>query len=167
MLSSKSQVSSSEIEPRSCSSLLWVHYYCNNQPGHLEKCEDVIPHFWAKIAQNHTILAKLHYYELFGKKPFFHTFGPELHFFTLFGKIHTSLKQNRPFSNFSRTFPDALISMPRWKYFRHVSLQWPIRNYILFVVEYSLINQQECVITIDKTRSASLLNIKYLKNSNT
>jgi len=26
--------------------------------GHLEKCEGAIPHFWAKFAQNRTILAK-------------------------------------------------------------------------------------------------------------
>jgi len=64
------------------------------QPGHLEKCEGAIPHFWAKIAPNRTILAKSHYYELFGQNPLFHTFVPKLHFFALFGKNHTSLKQN-------------------------------------------------------------------------
>jgi len=56
-----------------------------------------ILHFWAKIAPNRTILAKLHYYELFGQNLLFRTFGPKLHFFVLFGKNHTSLKQNCTF----------------------------------------------------------------------
>jgi len=30
-----------------------------NYTGHLEKCEGVILHFWAKIAPNHTILEKI------------------------------------------------------------------------------------------------------------
>jgi len=44
-------------------------------PGHLEKCEGAIAHFWAKIASNRTILANVQYYEL-----------AHIHFFALLGR---------------------------------------------------------------------------------
>jgi len=69
-----------------------------NMPGRLEKCEGAIPHFWAEIAPNHTILNLL-----------FRTFGPKLHFFSLFGENRISLKQNRTFFKFFLHFSRSAL----------------------------------------------------------
>jgi len=86
--------------------------YFNHIAGLLEKCEGVIPHFWTKIAPNHTILAKLHHYKLFGQNPLFCTLKQKLHFFALFGKNCTSLKQNHTFFHFSLHFSRCSDIMP-------------------------------------------------------
>jgi len=120
-----------------CSSCFWFKHFLHFA-GHLEKCEGAIPHFSAKIAPNCTILAKLHYDELFGQNPLFHTFGPKLHFFALFGKNRTSLKQNRTFFQF---FPH----FSRCPDFAHM-------HEILFLATQSLLIQykhfKKCVIIL-------------------
>jgi len=68
--------------------ILWqVHYV-----RHLEKCKGAIPHFWAKIAPNRTILAKSHYFARFGQNRFISHFLEKIALLIAYKNSFKSLK---------------------------------------------------------------------------
>jgi len=81
--------------------------------GHLEKCEGVIQHFWAKNCTKSHYFSKIALlWTIWPKSVILHFWTKIAPFHTFWQKLHFSETKSHFFSNFSHTFPDALIIGP-------------------------------------------------------